>query len=173
MPSALLPFRIEVVFAARALLRGGHGGSQIEGDACLVGALEVATQQREVLVEHRQFQPGAADDAPDAVFQHLFLRHAVDGDRSGAGAQRAEQLEEATAGQMLARRADDGVVYAVPQLDRQIGRFTCEVIHEWTPFVLRSRRLGQVADGGGRGGLGRGRRNAAAGLDAQLLPVPP
>lgn len=36
-------------------------------------------------------------------------------------------------------------------------------------FRLAVSAVRTVADGGGRGGLGRGRRNAAAGLDAQLF----
>ena len=85
------------------------------------GELQVASEQGEVLVEQRQLQLRASDDAADAVFQDLFLAHAVNRDGGGAGAQRPEHLQEAAAGKLLARRADDGVVDAVPELCRQVG----------------------------------------------------
>ena len=120
----------EVVLAARRLLGGGDGHGQIQRVAGLRGILHVAAEQGEVLVEQRQLELRAADDAADAVLKHLFLVHAVDGYGGHAGAQRAEHLEESTAGQLGAGGADNGFVDAVPQAVRKVGRFASEIVHE-------------------------------------------
>ncbi len=72
-----------------------------------------AIEMSQVIVGYTVYTDLLKKEFPDKEYRNTPMRQEVERCRMA--------YEEAAAGKLLARRADDGVVDAVPELDRKVG----------------------------------------------------